>query len=418
MDRPVLAVGRPAVLLFAVAAALGAVALFARSPGPAGAVLPLFIVLLVGLVEVLLPLPREARATGPGDALLGDEAPQGLEHAAVAWPQGLGCRPAPPPGCRVTPGSLRRTGTGFAWDVQAERRGRDRQAPVVLERSGLLGTWRRGVLVPSAPLTVRPGVPQVRVRMDPKAMPSAGHTVLAARRGAGDEFRSLREFSTGDSTAQINWKATARMGHPIVNEHMPEEPLRVMLYLDTRGRAAEAVGTDGHERAIALAHGLARTLLAAHAHVGLVLLEPTGRMLVPGSGAAQRQRIEDLLLDAEPGGHLPLADIVAAGHGTVPGRSIAVLVASDLTDPSLPAALEALRARHRRTYLLVAAFPLPDEDTPPAIAMRAAGALLGLDQATALEAMRPWVDGVGAWHHDEPVEAAIMRAGWLQGGRA
>jgi len=51
-------------------------------------------------------------------------------------------------------------------------------------------------------------------------------------RGAGTEFESLREWSTGDAFRGIDWKATARRGKLMVMQHEVERSQNIMLLLD------------------------------------------------------------------------------------------------------------------------------------------------------------------------------------------
>jgi len=51
-------------------------------------------------------------------------------------------------------------------------------------------------------------------------------------RGAGTEFESLREWSTGDAFRGIDWKATARRGKLMVAQHEVERSQNIVLLLD------------------------------------------------------------------------------------------------------------------------------------------------------------------------------------------
>lgn len=51
-------------------------------------------------------------------------------------------------------------------------------------------------------------------------------------RGAGTEFESLREWSTGDAFRGIDWKATARRGKLMVVQHEVERSQNIMVLLD------------------------------------------------------------------------------------------------------------------------------------------------------------------------------------------
>lgn len=61
----------------------------------------------------------------------------------------------------------------------------------------------------------------------------AGPARSLSRSGDSEEFRSLREWRSGDPLRRIDWKATARAGAPIAREYAPEFFLRTALALDS-----------------------------------------------------------------------------------------------------------------------------------------------------------------------------------------
>ncbi|MCP3962941.1 MAG: DUF58 domain-containing protein, partial [bacterium] len=54
----------------------------------------------------------------------------------------------------------------------------------------------------------------------------------SAFKGRGMEFEEVREYHAGDDIRHIDWKVTARMGHPFVKVHREERELTVMLVVD------------------------------------------------------------------------------------------------------------------------------------------------------------------------------------------
>ena len=122
----------------------------------------------------------------------------------------------------------------------------------------------------------------------------------AGRRARAGEFFGLREFRDGDDVRRISWRASARLGRPVLREH------------EARGRPERivdvAAGTSGDaafEAAVSEAASRAIFDLDAGARVGLSY---AGAMLVPpGDGALQRERV----LEA-------LARVGGPAHSTVP----------------------------------------------------------------------------------------------------
>jgi uncharacterized protein (DUF58 family) len=66
--------------------------------------------------------------------------------------------------------------------------------------------------------------------------------ILAARRGQGSEFDSLREYVIGDDVRSIDWRSTARRGDVLVRTWRPERDRRVVIVLDTGRTSAGRVG--------------------------------------------------------------------------------------------------------------------------------------------------------------------------------
>ncbi len=54
----------------------------------------------------------------------------------------------------------------------------------------------------------------------------------ARQTGAGTEFESLSEFRQGDDPRRIDWRTTARLGHPIVRRYQVERHRDVMIIVD------------------------------------------------------------------------------------------------------------------------------------------------------------------------------------------
>jgi len=66
----------------------------------------------------------------------------------------------------------------------------------------------------------------------------------ARQQGAGTEFESLSEYRHGDDPRRIDWRTTARLGHPIVRRYQIERHRDVMLLVDC-GRLMGALTPAG-----------------------------------------------------------------------------------------------------------------------------------------------------------------------------
>ena len=65
----------------------------------------------------------------------------------------------------------------------------------------------------------------------------------ARQTGAGTEFESLSEFRDGDDPRRIDWRTTARLGHPIIRRYQVERHRDVMILVDCGRLMGTETGT-------------------------------------------------------------------------------------------------------------------------------------------------------------------------------
>jgi uncharacterized protein (DUF58 family) len=102
---------------------------------------------------------------------------------------------------------------------------------------------------------------------------------LSARRGAGHDLHSLREYMPQDDVRHIDWKATARARHLVVREFTSEDERRVHVALDTRVRDDEGDAEKASarfERGVTLAASLVAHFVEERAEVRLTLGDEPG----------------------------------------------------------------------------------------------------------------------------------------------
>ena len=113
---------------------------------------------------------------------------------------------------------------------------------------------------------------------------------------SGEEFFSLREFGSGDSLRSVAWRATARVGRPLVREMSDRSSRRVVIEPVVAG-----LDGAGAERVISVAAGLARSASRAGWRVGLRWGERSVR-LGPGGSRNSDRILEALAINAEVSG--------------------------------------------------------------------------------------------------------------------
>jgi uncharacterized protein (DUF58 family) len=114
------------------------------------------------------------------------------------------------------------------------------------------------------------------------------------RPGHGAEFLGLRELRPGDDQRLVHWKKSASVGKLLAVEREREQRRRVVLVVDNRGAAPDAL-----ERAVREAAALARRLSGRGLEVGVAA---SGLWLAPGSGAASLRGLLRALATLAPTG--------------------------------------------------------------------------------------------------------------------
>lgn len=178
--------------------------------------------------------------------------------------------------------------------------------------------------------------------------------------GRSLDFDDLREYAVGDDVDDIDWKATARTGTPLVKRYKQTRRQDVILAVDTgRGMAAAAQGGEPkRDLAIQIAGSLGYLALRHGDAVGLVT-RSDGRVRhrPPRSSEGYLETLlrsvqGEIRLDAEPSDPVSLVSYLVRG---VPNRSIIVIVGDDVEpDPMVDEGLRGLREKHELLWITVA----------------------------------------------------------------
>jgi uncharacterized protein (DUF58 family) len=186
--------------------------------------------------------------------------------------------------------------------------------------------------------------------------------------GRSLDFDDLREYVPGDEVDDIDWKATARTGSPLVKRYKQTRRQDVILAVDTgRGMAAASEGgSPKRDVAILIAGALGYLSLRHGDAVGLIT-QSGGRMRHRPPRASEGY-LETLLrtveretrLDADPSDPFALCSYLLRG---IPNRSIVVVIGDDVEPaPDIDEALRALREKHELMWITVADLDLIEGD--------------------------------------------------------
>ena len=146
------------------------------------------------------------------------------------------------------------------------RRGRHALPGVATRTRGPLGlgAWQRRAATDAADLTVYPDLPAARrlaLAVREGRYRDAGIRTRGPV-GLGTEFERVRDYLPDDDIRQVNWRATARLGRPMSNQHRVEQDQEIVIVLDVGRLMAAPLGTDRTRLDTALDAATALALVA------------------------------------------------------------------------------------------------------------------------------------------------------------
>ncbi|MCI4336585.1 MAG: DUF58 domain-containing protein [Thermoplasmata archaeon] len=242
-----------------------------------------------------------------------------------------------------------------------------------------LGLVERRIRVSGEALKVERFPPEVtrigRVRLH-RTTPLPGE-VRSRTIGGSGEFFAIRTAAPGDTSRQINWKASARSGRLLANEYLQERTGDLLILLDLR---PSPLGPERDAQLLSIAKagalGLATGLLAEKSRVGLGLFDEFLTALPLGSGRLQRHRFVQVLQRARVGNVGGPSERFAVSLRRYFPPGVSAVLISPLADEHATSLLTHLRWRGYATFVLSPSplpllAPLPGKATADdALAMR------------------------------------------------
>ena len=181
------------------------------------------------------------------------------------------------------------------------------------------------------------------------------------QRGEGTDFKQLSEYRYGDSVRRIDWKATQRIGKPVIREFQDERDQCVLLLIDSGRRmraddrtvgAGAGIGTAHFDQVLNAVMLLSYVALKQGDAVGAMTFgTPAGeeRSFAPRKGAQTLDALMSELYGVQP---TPThSDYVAAAQTLLrryPKRALVIVITNfrDEDSSELGQALRLLRSRH------------------------------------------------------------------------
>lgn len=171
------------------------------------------------------------------------------------------------------------------------------------------------------------------------------------RRGEGQAFHQLREFTEGDSLRQIDWKATARKRSPIVREYQDERDQQIVLWLDTSRRMRSQDGELSHfDHALNAGLLLAYIALRQGDAVGVRTLGAGPCRIPPAKGQRQLGTLLGAVYDLDSHlGHTDFSEAATRLLAWQKRRALVILLTNlrDEDDEELLLALKRIGRHHR-----------------------------------------------------------------------
>ncbi|MET0066250.1 MAG: DUF58 domain-containing protein [Candidatus Thiodiazotropha sp.] len=322
----------------------------------------LAVLVMLALIDLIrlrrLPTPgvsREIHTTIPVGVW--SEVRLILDHRGDA-PVDLRVHDHHPPDCQVeglpqTVQLLAQRRISVGYRLRPRQRGERRFPAIDLVLGSPLGLWRQKRRIDHP----------TRVRVFPNFREIAHFALLATdnhlsqigvrkrpRRGEGSDFHQLREYRTGDSLRQIDWKASSRYRRLISKEYQDERDQQLVFLLDC-GRYMRHEDADGAHLDHALNAMLLLSYVAARQGdaVGFLSFGGVDRWQPPIKGGNLIRRMLDRCYDIET--TLEAADYLGVAQKLMPlqrRRALVVLITNSRTEEqqNLQSAVNLLARRH------------------------------------------------------------------------
>jgi len=256
--------------------------------------------------------------------------------------------------------------TEVSYRYRPLHRGKARFGDIELWRASPLGLfWRRHRIAAKQEVPVYPDFSVLQrdalhahqeSQLDP-----AQHR--QPRRGEGFEFHQLREYHSGDSLRQIDWKASARRRKLISREYQEEQNQQIIVLLDGGERMAMRVnGMTGFDHALNATLLLSWSAIKQQDKPGVMLFSNDQTCWIPPvRGHNGTNRILNALYTLQPGNHA--SDYSRAAQSLIKRwnkHSLIVLI-TRLQPDDEPELLAAVKLLSRRHLLLIADLQLPEQ---------------------------------------------------------
>ncbi|ALE92272.1 hypothetical protein AOC05_07885 [Arthrobacter alpinus] len=197
-------------------------------------------------------------------------------------------------------------------------------------------------------------------------------------RGRSLDFDDLRAYVPGDEVRDIDWKATARVGVPLVKRYVATRRQQVLFVADTgRNMAAVAQGGEVKKNIAVMVMGVIGALALGHGDsVALVHGDAHAQVAIPAKGTESHLErllriVDDVSLASGPSDLAATLEYAAAHYKR---RMLLVVIADELeVQESCAKVLRRLAAQHEILWVQIDDAQLAGERAPGGTVQDVAG---------------------------------------------
>jgi len=235
------------------------------------------------------------------------------------------------------------------------------------------------------------------------------------RPGQGLEFYGIGEFHAGDPLRRVNWRASARAGHLMLNQFMNEAGGETVLVLDLR--VTSRIGAPPNtcaDYSVRAAAALSHRLLRDRNRVGLLAVGQRIIKVPPGFGRRQFERVLVGLISTKVGVDSWNLELVPYYLSLFYSRMVQLVLISPLVDSS-PVYMVSELARRGYEVLVISPSPMeietPEKGDPRTI--RIARELAAMERGAKISSLRRHAKVID-WNPKLPLADAFegLRESW------
>jgi uncharacterized protein (DUF58 family) len=298
----------------------------------------------------------------------------------------------------------------FEYTIEAQR-GEYKSYEVFVQAGDFLQLFMLGVVYRSSHrLVIYPHYSKIDlIKIRPPQTHGFAGPIPARQGGVGIDFWGVREYQTGDSQRQINWKLAARSNQELyVNVFEQERVASVGVILDARLRTNFVTQTGSlFEHSVRAAASVAENFLNDGNRVSLLIYGSDMSRVLSGYGRNQRDRILRALSKANPGINYALENLAHLPTQLFPAKSQIVLISSLLPE-DIPVVLK-MRA-YGYAVIVISPDPIAYEFAASSNATDTAYRMANAERSFVLQQLRQGGVQTVNWRVDQPLELAIREA--------